>query len=61
MVSINYFVEVRKQQKIALLKLHQESRNANDNQIKAVFSQNTGLSFRTIDVYMEELKAAELW
>ena len=54
----SFFLEERRKRKVDLLNLIGKNKKVSLNKLKGVFSQKTGLSFKKIDEYLEELHSA---
>jgi hypothetical protein len=59
-MALNYFVEKRKEDKQKLLNFIREHPDMTLKKILAIHSMNTGLSTSRLEVYLKELKEAEL-
>lgn len=57
----NYFVEKRRQDKQALLKMHKDNPDMDDDALCAIFSLKTGYRTDTIKKMLKELKDAGVW
>lgn len=59
-MPVNYFVNVRQQTKVQLLEFIQTNPDKPMKQILGLFSLKTGLKTSTLEVYLRELKDANL-